>query len=996
MARTRPKTPAELYDLAERAYARADARRAIEYFEAIRGHPDADLFDRLEALSGVAMSAFQLSDYAMALRSADELLRVGREHQVADAVIDGLAQLGSVHLEQGDLERAEGYFRELLQTPGCSHRSVRRGEAWLFLGKIHFERGEHADARKALSNAARVHRSNRNRRALADVDVVRGHLAHVTGQFSKALELARRARRAFTLTGDLYGKGTAWHLEGEVLQAQRRIARAIKALRGAEHIYREAEDPTNLSNAIAQRADVLTSAGRYDEAIGALDEAISTLRAVGNPVRLGPVLVSLGDVHLMRGAFDDALAAYAEGRRVLTSVDAEAEEIARAMHREADAMRLLGRTREAEELLGMALECVQSQPLGLVSGAIRLTLAQMSRNSPTTCREHLAVAREAFERARVVQSIAEVDVIDARLLAIEGAMRGALRAANRAAAGARTAHDPHGLASALGLRAAIYARLQKREESRRDAARARRILRRMGAVWNLADMDADLAIQYRAAGDERSAYAAAIRVLRTVALLDGTARARTSTRTDMVEAFHSAQSVILSVLRGRQDPAPYVERVEATRGVSIQIARRARGGSMPLDTELHRALVPRRRPGRRDLERLLSGALARTRENTVVVAWYPILEAESLDLLIATPSHGAWFCSLPPASLEFRDVLTTMLERTHSNTSEDWEACFAALARMLLETRFARATPLASSASRPPASIADALCAHPGCELDIVPHGWTFQVPWCALPISVDAEGTRRRLIERHLVRLRPRLPEEARERSCSSRPRRALVYGDDGRMLPAARDEAVAVANTLRDLGVDVVEFGNGSPLTLDALREEGARCDLMHLATHAEFDAGAPWQSWVQVGSATGDAQASRIRLDMLHQLGSAPETVILSACSTAVVDRSRLFDAVSVAHGFLLAGARTVVGSLWRVDDESISGLMRRLYAHRFGPETSDWDVAFQRAICESQAVTQERAAAAAERGSLTSASYRVGRAKVPAACWGALQLLQSHRA
>jgi CHAT domain-containing protein len=63
---------------------------------------------------------------------------------------------------------------------------------------------------------------------------------------------------------------------------------------------------------------------------------------------------------------------------------------------------------------------------------------------------------------------------------------------------------------------------------------------------------------------------------------------------------------------------------------------------------------------------------------------------------------------------------------------------------------------------------------------------------------------------------------------------------------------------------------------------------------------------------------------------QLRLNAELVVLSACDTAVGPLEGQEGVATLSRAFLLAGARTVVSTLWSVDDESSAFLMKRFYA------------------------------------------------------------------
>jgi CHAT domain-containing protein len=56
-----------------------------------------------------------------------------------------------------------------------------------------------------------------------------------------------------------------------------------------------------------------------------------------------------------------------------------------------------------------------------------------------------------------------------------------------------------------------------------------------------------------------------------------------------------------------------------------------------------------------------------------------------------------------------------------------------------------------------------------------------------------------------------------------------------------------------------------------------------------------------------------------------------VVLSACRTGLGKRVKGEGLIGLTRGFMHAGARRVVASLWRVDDEATAEFMKRFYRH-----------------------------------------------------------------
>ncbi len=206
-----------------------------------------------------------------------------------------------------------------------------------------------------------------------------------------------------------------------------------------------------------------------------------------------------------------------------------------------------------------------------------------------------------------------------------------------------------------------------------------------------------------------------------------------------------------------------------------------------------------------------------------------------------------------------------------------------------------------------------------------VPDGATSTVAFSAL---ADARG--QYLIEQHTIvrALSAAAFVAATERRGKPlAPRSALVIsasepGADAGALSFVNSEARHVARAYRNairLADDEAE--------LDALSKRAPEADVIHFAGHAiGDDRGIEPASIVlrQNGHERriGVAEIARLRL-------RPTSVVVLAGCSTARGERRAAEGVISVAHGFLSAGAPSVIATLWPIDDEAASIFFPRLH-------------------------------------------------------------------
>jgi CHAT domain-containing protein len=105
-----------------------------------------------------------------------------------------------------------------------------------------------------------------------------------------------------------------------------------------------------------------------------------------------------------------------------------------------------------------------------------------------------------------------------------------------------------------------------------------------------------------------------------------------------------------------------------------------------------------------------------------------------------------------------------------------------------------------------------------------------------------------------------------------------------------------------------------------------------IVHFATHGLINNAQPRLSGIILSlvDKNGGSENGFIRLSDIYNLKLDARLVVLSACSTGLGKDVKGEGLVGLTRGFMYAGARSVVASLWKVDDRATSELMNRFYA------------------------------------------------------------------
>lgn len=200
-----------------------------------------------------------------------------------------------------------------------------------------------------------------------------------------------------------------------------------------------------------------------------------------------------------------------------------------------------------------------------------------------------------------------------------------------------------------------------------------------------------------------------------------------------------------------------------------------------------------------------------------------------------------------------------------------------------------------------------------GRNLIFVPRGPLNYVPFPAL-----YDG-RRYLVERFTVSQAPGAAVwlQLRRRKRASR-KTALLIGFAGESIPLVEDEIDALKGKLAN-----ATALKGKNATFAAFTEAAGDYAFIHIACHGQFRTDNPMFSSLHL--ADGWITVRDITLGQLRA-----DLVTLSACESGM---SGLFvgdETLGLVRGFLSAGARSMIVSLWTVNDAAAAELMLVMYA------------------------------------------------------------------
>lgn len=146
---------------------------------------------------------------------------------------------------------------------------------------------------------------------------------------------------------------------------------------------------------------------------------------------------------------------------------------------------------------------------------------------------------------------------------------------------------------------------------------------------------------------------------------------------------------------------------------------------------------------------------------------------------------------------------------------------------------------------------------------------------------------------------------------------------------LPYTRQEAEAIyALTPAQSSFKALDFQASRNVALGAGL---AHYRVLHFATHGLLNSQHPELSGLVLSlvDEKGQPQDGFLRLHDIYNLNLNAELVVLSACRTALGKEINGEGLLGLTRGFMYAGAKSVIASVWDVKDEATAELMKRFY-------------------------------------------------------------------
>ncbi len=149
---------------------------------------------------------------------------------------------------------------------------------------------------------------------------------------------------------------------------------------------------------------------------------------------------------------------------------------------------------------------------------------------------------------------------------------------------------------------------------------------------------------------------------------------------------------------------------------------------------------------------------------------------------------------------------------------------------------------------------------------------------------------------------------------------------------LPFSRREIQGIAKSLASLDVDTLTGNAATETNIKQWPLGDYR--IIHFVCHGFLNESSPFRSALAFSATEASGDDGFLQMREIYGLTLNADLVVLSACQTAAGRLERSEGLMGLARPFFFAGARSVIASLWPINDESTVTFMRDFYTHLVG--------------------------------------------------------------
>jgi len=326
-------------------------------------------------LNGLGQVAYALDQFHKALDDFQEALAIRRKIGIPQEIAQSLSNVGAIQSSLSQNDKAVESYLEAIEIFE-QNKNMRYLAACLTnLGSAYNSLGQYDQAQDALRRALKINEQIEkqlaqmgspaekieNRRDIAYRCNILGNLYYSLGQYDPALDYYQKAFTIFEKIGTPHEIATSLNNLGIVSYSLGQYDRALEYYQKAFNKSEKDGTPHEIAQSLNDLGAFYDDLGQNEQALETLQKAFTIFEKIGTPQEIAYCLNNLGRVYADRGQYDRALEYY-QRALLIKEKSGNQQDIAQSLNNISTAYTHLGQYTQALGYLQQALKIKENIP----------------------------------------------------------------------------------------------------------------------------------------------------------------------------------------------------------------------------------------------------------------------------------------------------------------------------------------------------------------------------------------------------------------------------------------------------------------------------------------------------------------------------------------------------------------------------------------------------------------------------------------------------------
>ena len=258
------------------------------------------------SLTNLGIVYQSVGDYENAREPLEKSLAISKEIGDRHGEATSLTNLGIVYRSVGEYEKAREHLEKSLAI--SKEIGDRSGEAACYgsLGNVYQSAGDYENAREHLEKSLAIQKDIGDRHGEAASLTNLGIVYQSVGDYENAREHLEKSLAIYKEIGDRHGEATSLTNLGNVYESAGKYEKAREHLEKSLAIYKDIGDRNGEATCLTNLGNVYESAGKYEKAREHLEKSLAIYKEIGDRSGEAACYANLGNMNQSVGEYDNA------------------------------------------------------------------------------------------------------------------------------------------------------------------------------------------------------------------------------------------------------------------------------------------------------------------------------------------------------------------------------------------------------------------------------------------------------------------------------------------------------------------------------------------------------------------------------------------------------------------------------------------------------------------------------------------------------------------